>query len=36
MLIFTVLAFVGAHVLRGQMAEEFPDDQPVSMRAAAR
>jgi hypothetical protein len=25
MLIFTILAFVGAHVLRGQIAEEFPD-----------
>ncbi len=25
MLLFTVLAFVGAHVLRGQIAEEFPD-----------
>ena len=34
MLLFTILAFVGAHVLRGQIAEEFPDAQPVSMRAA--
>ena len=34
MLIFTILAFVGAHVLRKQIAEEFPDAQPVSMRAA--
>lgn len=25
MLLFTILAFVGAHVLRGQIAEEFPD-----------
>ena len=25
MLIFTILALVGAHVLRGQIAEEFPD-----------
>ena len=36
MLIFTILAFVGAHVLRGQMAEEFPDAEPVSMGAATR
>ena len=34
MLLFTILAFVGAHVLRTQIAEEFPDAQPVSMRAA--
>jgi Short C-terminal domain len=34
MLLFTILAFVGAHVLRGQIAEEFPDAAPVSMRAA--
>ncbi len=34
MLLFTILAFVGAHVLRSQIAEEFPDAQPVSMRAA--
>jgi len=25
MLLFTILAFVGAHVLRDQIAEEFPD-----------
>jgi hypothetical protein len=25
MLLFTILAFVGAHLLRGQIAEEFPD-----------
>lgn len=25
MLIFTILAFIGAYVLRGQIAEEFPD-----------
>jgi hypothetical protein len=25
MLLFTILAFVGAHILRGQIAEEFPD-----------
>jgi hypothetical protein len=25
MLIFTILALLGAHVLRGQIAEEFPD-----------
>ncbi len=25
MLVFTILAFAGAHVLRGQIAEEFPD-----------
>jgi hypothetical protein len=28
MLLFTILAFTGAHVLRGQIAEEFPDLQP--------
>ena len=28
MLIFTILALVGAHVLRGQIAEEFPDAGP--------
>jgi len=36
MLLFTILAFLGAHALRGQIAEEFPDIQPVSMRAATR
>ncbi len=35
MLLFTILAFLGAHVLRGQIAEEFPDAQPISMRAVA-
>jgi hypothetical protein len=34
MLLFTILAFVGAHVLRGQIAGEFPNAQPVSVRAA--
>ncbi len=34
MLIFTILAFVGAHVLRGQIAEQFPDAEGVSMREA--
>ena len=34
MLLFTILAFVGAHVLRRQIAEEFPDAQPVSVRTA--
>jgi Short C-terminal domain len=34
MLLFTILAFVGAHVLRGQIAEEFPDALPVSIRTA--
>ncbi len=34
MLLFTVLAFIGAHVLRGQIADEFPDAKPVSMRGA--
>jgi hypothetical protein len=29
MLLFTILAFVGAHVLRGQIAEEFPDTAAV-------
>jgi hypothetical protein len=36
MLVFTVLAFFGAYVLRGQFAEEFPDAEPVSLRAAMR
>jgi hypothetical protein len=30
MLIFTILAFVGAYVLRGQIAEEFPEGRPAS------
>jgi hypothetical protein len=34
MLLFTILAFLGAHILRGQIEEEFPDAAPVSMRAA--
>jgi hypothetical protein len=34
MLLFTILAFVGTHVLRGQIAEEFPDAEPVSISAA--
>jgi hypothetical protein len=34
MLLFTILALLGAHVLRDQIAREFPDAQPVSMRAA--
>jgi hypothetical protein len=29
MLLFTILAFIGAHVLRGQMAEEFPAGEAV-------
>ncbi len=29
MLLFTILAFFGAHVLRGQMAEEFPAGEAV-------
>jgi Short C-terminal domain len=34
MLLYTVLAFVGAHVLAAQIAEEFPDAPAVSVRAA--
>jgi hypothetical protein len=34
MLLFTILAFVGAHVLRDQIEEEFPDVEVVSVRAA--
>ncbi len=34
MLLFTILAFFGAYVLGKQIAEEFPDVQSVSMRAA--
>jgi hypothetical protein len=30
MLLFTILAFVGARVLRGQIAEEFPESRPGS------
>ena len=36
MLVFTVLSFVGAHVLRGQIAAEFPDVEAVSLRASLR
>ncbi|HEV2922424.1 MAG TPA: SHOCT domain-containing protein [Solirubrobacteraceae bacterium] len=34
MLLFTILALVGAYVLREQIEREFPDAQPISMRAA--
>lgn len=34
MLLFTILAFAGAYVLGRQIAEEFPDAEPVSIRAA--
>jgi Short C-terminal domain len=34
MLLFTVLAFIGAHLLRIQIADEFPDAHSVSLRAA--
>ncbi len=34
MLVFTILAFAGAYVLQRQIAEEFPDAEPVSIRAA--
>ena len=34
MLLFTILAFAGAYVLRRQIAEEFPHAQAVSIRAA--
>lgn len=34
MLLFTILAFVGAYVLSGQIAEQFPDAEGVSVRAA--
>jgi hypothetical protein len=34
MLLYTILALVGAHVLRGQIAEEFPDAPTVPVRAA--
>jgi hypothetical protein len=36
MLLFTVLAFVGAHILRGQIAGEFPDAKAVSIHGYAR
>jgi hypothetical protein len=34
MLLYAILALVGAYLLRGQIAEEFPDAPSVSMRAA--
>jgi hypothetical protein len=34
MLLYAILAFLGAHVLRGQIAEEFPDAPAVPVRAA--
>jgi hypothetical protein len=34
MLLYTILAFVGALVLRKQIAREFPDAPPVSARVA--
>jgi hypothetical protein len=34
MLLFTILAFAGAYVLRRQIDEEFPNAEPVSIRAA--
>ncbi|HWG09522.1 MAG TPA: SHOCT domain-containing protein [Solirubrobacteraceae bacterium] len=34
MLLYTVLAFAGAYVLARQMAQEFPDAEPVSLRDA--
>jgi len=36
MLLFIVLFFVGAHVLRGQIAEEFPDAEAITLRASVR
>jgi hypothetical protein len=33
MLLYTILAFVGAYILRRQIAEEFPDAPSVSVRA---
>ena len=36
MLLFTILALIGAHVLGRQIAAEFPDAEPVSLRALAR
>ncbi len=32
-LLFTILAFVGAHILREQIAEQFPDAEHASMRS---
>jgi hypothetical protein len=34
MLLFTVLSFLGAHLLRRQILEEFPGAEPISIRAA--
>jgi putative oligomerization/nucleic acid binding protein len=34
MLLFTVLAFFGAYILRGQIAREFPDAEQVSLRVS--
>jgi len=36
MLLFTILAFLGAHALRGQIAEEFPNAEAISIRASFR
>ncbi len=36
MLLFTVLTLAGTHVLRTQIAQEFPDAQAVSIRASLR
>jgi len=32
MLLYTILSFIGTHVLRRQIAEEFPDAEPISFR----
>jgi hypothetical protein len=32
-LLFTILAFVGAHILRAEIAEQFPDAEHASVRA---
>jgi len=34
MLLFTIIAFVGTHALRSQIADEFPGAEPTSIRAA--
>jgi hypothetical protein len=36
MLLFTVLSFLGTHVLRGQITAEFPDAHAISLRASLR
>jgi hypothetical protein len=36
MLLFALVALLGAHLLRRQVAAEFPAEQPVSVRTAAR